>query len=195
MSFCSICLDGYEEDVNKIVVVINCSHVFHGECIEKWYQQNLIPAQYNEKELPDLLHCPICNVHHKNAEFRQIFLSVDNAEPRRLPVGTMHQKEGHLANLGNNVEVVDVEAEATTRELKEKVLQLETKVKKLKRTVQSKDVALSRLYEQDHQRSAKRVRITRMSSRYTSNSGNNSPVEGFLRAGKSSYRLRTRKSR
>jgi len=194
MSFCSICLDGYEEDVNKEVVVINCSHVFHRECIVEWYEINRIPIQYNEKDLPDILQCPVCKVSHRNAEFRRIFLTVDNFEHLRLLVKTRNQEVDHLANSKSDIEVIDVESEAETRELKEKVVRLQTTVKELERTVESKDVALNFLRGQKHQSSRKRAR---MSSRPRSppNCGNNSELEEFQRSGKSNYHLRTRKSR
>ena len=46
---CSICLDVLDENsLEKSVKLINCNHIFHKECIEKWYKNS------------ENVNCPVC---------------------------------------------------------------------------------------------------------------------------------------
>ena len=46
---CSICLDVLDEDsLETSVKLINCNHIFHKECIEKWYKNS------------ENVNCPVC---------------------------------------------------------------------------------------------------------------------------------------
>ena len=46
---CSICLEIFdEESLEKSVKLINCNHIFHKECIEKWYKNS------------ENINCPVC---------------------------------------------------------------------------------------------------------------------------------------
>jgi hypothetical protein len=58
LSNCPICLDNFIVEDNNICKLIQCSHYYHHECIEKWYNSQ----HDNLKQLS----CPICRANKKD---------------------------------------------------------------------------------------------------------------------------------
>jgi hypothetical protein len=59
-SYCSICMN---MDEDNIYIKLSCEHVFHKECITRWFHQN---QNQNQK-------CPLCR---KEPEIHNIFKSI-----------------------------------------------------------------------------------------------------------------------
>jgi hypothetical protein len=50
-AICSICQEGYSENI-LIRQIRHCNHMFHRQCIDQWFQQNV--------------HCPVCRFDIRN---------------------------------------------------------------------------------------------------------------------------------
>ena len=53
---CIICLEEFNQ--NKNIVILNCGHKFHEDCINKWF---CFDIKNNKKDFFQYNACPMCN--------------------------------------------------------------------------------------------------------------------------------------
>jgi hypothetical protein len=85
---CTICIEDFNE--NSDVIVLECKHIFHFECLKDWLLRNLV-----------LPKCPNCNY---NVLFGQDAKEVDvrvNGEPVQGVHGVQGVQGGRFLNLNN----------------------------------------------------------------------------------------------
>ena len=66
---CSICL----ENLNGTIVKLYCNHIYHGECLEKWFNsqsnsENICPQCNLESEIKEIVQIPIDEINNENNE-------------------------------------------------------------------------------------------------------------------------------
>ena len=59
---CSICLESLDDTNNEPIIITECLHRFHTQCLKKWYLRNLLVSK--EDELNFKLTCPYCRKSH-----------------------------------------------------------------------------------------------------------------------------------
>eukprot|EP01084_Bolivina_argentea_P260596 440128_1 len=100
---CSICLDATSNSRQSIK--LECSHLFHEDCVISIYQINTYDFEQNGKHISfSHFMCPLCKQSMKHSKLRQFNIELKILKKRIAEIGEMRLKYDKLLNDNENLE-------------------------------------------------------------------------------------------